>query len=318
VLDLADRHHLRMIVTLADYDEPRVSRLATTAGAIAQRYAGRPTILAYDLKNEPTFWLLQTAMYPNGGRPPLLSRELLDRYGEQSARFYIDAFRTTEEGMHGPLAIPERFSSDEAYVYHNNWILSYHLALEATAWATRTGRSDVEYVAQPEAASWRPLLDSLDTTYRAWLKPQIQAIRSVDPTTPITIGHHDPLIAALPANQQLDVITLHRYAPPGPDGRKDVRRQLQALRALFPGRPVVLGEFGYRATDLGEDVAAREEAAIWLQLLSDGYAGGLKWMLTDTRDGSDTMGLFRIDGTPRPVVQALGAVVQAAGSSSRR
>jgi len=310
VLDLADRYGLRVIVTLGDYDEPRVSQLAKIAGAIAERYSGRQTILAYDIRNEPTFWTLQTAIYPDKPRPPLLSRRLLETYGEQSAKFYIDAFRVSDEGKNGPLAIPERFSDDEAYVYHNNWILSYHLSLEATAWAAKTGRADVEYFSQPEAAQWKPLLEALDTTYAAWLGPQIQAIRAVDPVTPITLGQHDPLIAALPYNQQLDVITLHRYVSPGPDGVKDLRRQLLALRSMFPDKPILLGEFGYRATELGDDGAALEETATWLQLLADGFAGGLKWMLTDTRNGTDTMGLFRIDGSPRPVAYATAAVAR--------
>jgi hypothetical protein len=77
VLDLADQNGLRIILTLGDYDEPRVATLARIDGAIATRYAGRKTILAYDLRNEPTFWLLQSAMYPSGQRPPLLSRTLL-------------------------------------------------------------------------------------------------------------------------------------------------------------------------------------------------------------------------------------------------
>jgi hypothetical protein len=314
VLDLADRNTLRVVVTLGDYDEPRVSQLARIAGAIAERYAGRPTILAYDLHNEPTYWTLQTATYPDKSKAPILSRTLLDQYGEQSAKFYIDAFRASDEGKNGPLAIPERFSDDEAYVYHNNWILSYHLSLEATAWANATGRADVEYFSQPEAASWRPFLDALDASYAAWLGPQIQAIRAVDPTTPITVGQHDPLISALPSNQQLDVITLHRYVGAGPDGLRDLRKQLLALQALFPGRPVLLGEFGYRATELGDDGAAVEETATWLQLQADGFAGGLKWMLTDTRDGTDTMGLFRIDGSPRPIAYATAAIARLAAN----
>jgi hypothetical protein len=310
VLDAADRNNLRLIVTLGDYDEPRVSQLAKIAGAIAERYSGRPTILAYDLHNEPTYWTLQTAIYPDKSKAPILSRTLLGQYGEQSAKFYIDAFRASDEGKNGPLAIPERLSDDEAYVYHNNWILSYHLSLEATAWATANNRADVEYFTQPEAAQWKPFLDALDASYAAWLGPQIQAIRAADPNTPITIGQHDPLIASLPSNQQLDVITLHRYVAPGPDGLRDLRRQLVALRGVFPNKPVLLGEFGYRATDLGDDGAAVEETAAWLQLMADGFAGGLKWMLTDTRDGTDTMGLFRLDGSPRPVAYATAAIAR--------
>jgi hypothetical protein len=125
VLDLADNYGLRLIVTLGDWEEPRVSQLARIDGLIAERYAGRKTILAYDIRNEPTFWMLQSASYPGDAKPPLLSRKLLERYGEQAANHFIVAFRASDEGKRGPLAIPDRFSEDEAYVYHNNWILSY-------------------------------------------------------------------------------------------------------------------------------------------------------------------------------------------------
>jgi hypothetical protein len=312
VMDLADQHGLRLIVTLGDYDEPRVATLARIDGAISARYAGRKTILAFDLRNEPTFWLLQSAMYPNGQKPPLLSRKLLEQYGEQAANHYVVAFRASDEGQRGPLAIPERFSEDEAYVYHNNWIISYKLSLEATNWAKKTGRSDLEFFGSPEAARWRPFLEALDATYTAWLGPRIEAIRTGQPGAVITIGHHDPLIAALPANRQLDVISLHRYVPPGPDGLADQRRQLTALRAMYPDKPVMLGEFGHRATEIGDEAAAIEESATWLQLLADGFAGGLKWQLNDTRDGTDTMGLFRMDGSARPAAHASALIARLA------
>lgn len=304
VLDLADKHSLRLIVTLADWEEARIAQVARIDGLIAERYAGRQTILAYDLRNEPTFWQIQSASYPGDAKPPLLSRNLLDRYGEQAANHFIVAFRASDEGKRGPLAIPERFSEDEAYVYHNNWILSYKLSLEATDWSKKTGRSDLEFFTSPEAARWRPFLESLNMTYAAWLSPRIDAIRKADPGAVLTIGHHDPLIAALPANSTFDVITLHRYGPPGPGGLADQKRQLGALRALFHDKPVLLGEFGHRATEIGDERVAIEESAAWLQLLTEGYAGGLKWMLNDSRDGTDTMGMFRMDGSARPVAHA--------------
>jgi len=312
VMDLADQHGLRLILTLGDYDEPRVARLATIDGAIAARYASRKTILAFDLRNEPTFWMLQSAMYPNDQKPPLLSRALLERYGEQAANHFIVAFRSSDEGQRGPLAIPERFSEDEAYVYHNNWIMSYKLSLEATDWAKRTGRSDLEFLGSPEAVRWRPFLGALDATYKAWMEPRITAIRKGNPNAVITIGHHDLLIAALPSNGLLDAISLHRYVPPGPEGLADQRRQLMALRVLYPEKAIMLGEFGHRATEIGEDAAAVEETATWMQLLADGFAGGLKWQLNDTRDGTDTMGMYRMDGSPRPIVSAAAQIAQLA------
>ncbi|MGE3272563.1 MAG: hypothetical protein AB7P40_27725, partial [Chloroflexota bacterium] len=316
VLDLADKYGLRLIVTLADWEESRVSQISRIDGAIAARYKGRSTILAYDLRNEPTFWMLQSASYPGDEKPPLLSRKLLKIYGEQAANKFIVAFRASDEGQRGPLAIPERFSEDEAYVYHNNWIMSYKLSLEAADWAKKTGRSDLEFFSSPDAARWQPFLEALDETYAAWLEPRLKAIRKGDPKAVVTIGHHDSLIAGLPSNQKLDVISLHRYSPAGPDGLADQRRQLQALRTLYPDKPIMLGEFGHRATELGEDAVAIDEAATWLQLLTDGYAGGLKWMLNDTRDGTDTMGMFRMDGSPRPIAHASAMISQLALAGS--
>ncbi len=312
VLDLADQHGLRLILTLADYDERRLERLTRIDGAIAARYAGRKTILAYDLRNEPTFWMLQSADYPDDKKPPLFSRKLMDRYGEQAANHYVVAFRASDEGQRGPLAIPDRFSEEEAYVYHNNWILSYRLSQAATDWALQTGRSDLEYFGSPEGARWKPFLEALDATYSAWLDPRLKAIRKADPKATITIGHHDALMAALPANRKLDVMSLHRYVPPGLAGLADQQRQVQALRTLFPDKPVMMGEFGHRATEIGDEAAAVEESATWLHLLADGYAGGLKWMLNDTRDGTDTMGMYRMDATPRPVAYAASMIARLA------
>ena len=81
---------------------------------------------------------------------------------------------------------------------------------------------------------------------------------------------------------------------------------------MFPDKPVVLGEFGYRATELGDEARPLRSPPTWLQLLADGFAGGLKWMLNDTRDGTDTMGLFRIDGSPRPIAIATTKIAQIA------
>jgi hypothetical protein len=304
VVDLARQHGLMLIVTFGDYDQPRVGEVAKTSAQIARRYAGHPSILAYELRNEPTFWTLQTARYPNGAQPPLLSRRPVEEYGEQAARHYIEAFRASEEGTSGPLAIPEWFSEDDAYYYHNNWLLSYKLSLEASSWALDRGASDLAYFTSPGAARWRSFLHALNATFEAWLDPQIDALRAADPTKPISVGHHEALLAALPANRKLDFVSLHRYSPPGLSGLQDQSRTLAALRSLFPDKPVVLGEFGHRTTELGEAQAAIEEAALFAQLRADGYAGGLKWLLTDTRDATDTMGLFRMDGSAKPLAYA--------------
>jgi hypothetical protein len=273
VMDLADQHGLRLILTLADYDEPRVATLARIDGAISARYANAddPGGAAGE-----GFWMLQSAMYPGDQKPPLQSRKLLERYGEQAANHFIVAFRASDEGQRGPLAIPERYSEDEAYVYHNNWIMSYKLSLEATDWSKKTGKSDLEFFSSSAAARWRPFLEALDATYKVWMEPRIEAIRKGNPNAVITMGHHDALIAALPSNALLDVISLHRYVPPGPDGLADQRQRIPMYgQRLFTQSGVTTelrslgcaGEFGALPPD-GEPArnlrCRHEETSTWI------------------------------------------------------
>ena len=125
--------------------------------------------------------MLQSAMYPNGQKPPLLSRTLLDHYGEQAARHYIVAFRASDEGQRGPLAIPERFSERRGVRLPQQLDPLVQALAGGDGLGEETGRADLEYFSSPEAARWRPLLDALDATYRAWMEPQIQAIRAAIP-----------------------------------------------------------------------------------------------------------------------------------------
>ncbi|MFN8526771.1 MAG: hypothetical protein U0821_27020 [Chloroflexota bacterium] len=303
VVDLAEQRGHRLIVTLGDYDELRVAEVARVSGLIAQRYAGRAGILAYDLGNEPSVWGLQKARYPGPTRPPMQSSVVLDAYGVRASREYVDAFRLSEDGRHGPQAVPGWMTADEVFVYHNTWIYSTDLAGEAAAWSAATGEPQLAYFETPQAARWQPLIQALDQTLRAWIEPRLQAIRQADPTRPITIGHHDPLLMMLPANRLLDFQSPHFYPPPDAAGLDLLRRSLQRVKARFPDQPIILGEFGVRSTEPGEDAAAIYESAVWLAAALDGHGGGLKWMLTDSRGGTDSMGLYDVHNQPKALAR---------------
>lgn len=299
VLDTATRLGIGLIITFGDYDETRVSEVARVSGLIARRYAGHPAIAAYDLGNEPSFWILQSARYPDRSRPPLQSTRLIDIYGERAARIYVDAFRLGPEGRKGPLAVPDWMSGDETYHWHNHWVMSHDLAREGLAWAARTGRPPLEYVWSADGAHWGELVAALDATYEAWLLPRVNAVREADPSKPLTVGHHDALLMSLPANRHLDFQSPHLYMPPDAAGLGRIRATLAALRARFPSHPIMLGEFGVRTTEPGERVAAIYESAVWLAGAIDSWSGAAKWMLTDTREGTDSMGMFGTRGEPK-------------------
>lgn len=307
VVGLAEKRNLQLVLSLHDYGERDLARVSATAGQITQRYRGRPGILAFDLKNEPRFGDLALAKYPR--QPPLQQNALIDQFGEQLPRDQLAAYRASDEGIK---TIPSYLSDDEAWVYTNNLRLYREMLAEATAWVQGHGGTTLDYLDDAEGQKWAPLTDALNATLQAWLDPQLRAIRQADPTRSVTVDHVDAVMARLPANDALDFQSFHRY--PAGSGAS-IRANLNVLKLIeqaHAGKPFVLSEFGYATDTVDPDRAALDETAIMLGLLSEHAAGGSKWMLNDMPEGFNmrerTLGAFRLDGSPKPVVGALAAL----------
>src|SRR5207248_6954927 len=99
--------------------------------------------------------------------------------------------------------------------------------------------------------------------------------------------------------------TFHRYPGTGAASIRSTLNLLQQLQAAHPGKPVILGEFGYATETVDPERAALEETAVVLGVLAGGGAGASKWMLNDMPAGFNmrerTLGAFRLDGSPKPV-----------------
>ncbi|MBI3979561.1 MAG: cellulase family glycosylhydrolase [Chloroflexi bacterium] len=80
VLGLAEQHGISLIVTLYDYREDDLAKVAALDGAIARRYATRRAVLAYDLKNEPHYQDLadEQILLPGDGRRRPESQQRLE------------------------------------------------------------------------------------------------------------------------------------------------------------------------------------------------------------------------------------------------
>lgn len=271
VLDLADRHDLKLIITLADYPEKRLASVVQLDVALASRYRSRPTILAYDLKNEPHFGNLAHTEYPPGVYVPLQTIAYV-----RILTAYIQFF---QQGL---------------------------------AWAAARHATIVHYFQSPESAAWTPLKNALDQTFGAWLKPQLDGIRAVDPGRPLTVGQADPVIASLSVNDWLDFRTLHCYPPATDAGVASCLALFDAVRATVPNRPLILEEFGISNADADEQRSAALEVAIVRGVCAHGGVGACKWMLNDFPKGfnarQDAFGMYRGDGTAKPVVAAFDAL----------
>jgi hypothetical protein len=320
VVMLAEKRGLQLVVSLHDYGERDLTKVAATAGQIAQRYRGRPGILAFDVKNEPRFGDLALTRYPTPA--PLQTGQLVDAYGERLKMDELAAYRASDEGSK---AVPSYLSEREAWVYINNLRLYREMLADAAAFVRERSFSatTLDYLdLDPAGQKWTPLIKTLNGTLEAWLAPQVQAIRRADPGRAITVDHVDAVLARLSANDSLDFQSLHRY--PGANAAS-IRSNLSLLRSLesaHPRQPYMLSEFGYATDSLDPERAAVYETAIMLGLLGQHAAGGLKWMLNDMPQGFNmrerTMGAFRLDGSPKPTVGALSelrAYLNASGSA---
>ncbi len=309
IVGLAEKRGVHLIVSLHDYGESNLTSVAATASKIAQRYRARAGILAYDLKNEPRFNDLALARYPSP--PPLQQRGLVDRFGERLARADLAEYRASDEGRK---SVPASLADDAAWQYVNNLLLYREMLAEASAWVRERGFrvTTLDYLGDAAGQKWAPLIAALNGTLQAWLAPQIEAIRRGDPTRPVTVAHVDAVLAKLPANDVLDYQTLHRYPATGAASVRATLALAKSLQAAHVGKPFVLGEFGYATDTVDPERAALHESAVMLGLLSQHAAGGIKWMLNDMPEGFNmrerTLGAFRLDGSPKPLVGALAAL----------
>jgi hypothetical protein len=165
-----------------------------------------------------------------------------------------------------------------------------------------------------------------------WTRRQVAAIKSADPDALVTVGLIQWSVPALlprvshysgfrPARQAryLDFLEIHFY--PLAKGfyeyasAEDEVRNLAYLESVvrevaMPGKPVVIGEFGWYGggqltIDQGKHPAATEERqARWCRRLvetTDGFAvGWLNWGFYDhpqARDVSQLTGLLTVEGT---------------------
>ncbi len=319
VVSTAEKHGLQLIVSLHDYGERDLGRVAGTAGKIAQRYRGRGGILAFDLKNEPRFGDLSLTKY--SAPPALQTGGLIEALGERLPRDELAAYRASDEGTK---TIPSYLNDDEAWAYINNLRLYREMLAEAGNWVRDHNfqTTTLDYLDDAAGQRWAPMIRALNQTLAAWLGPQVQAIRGADPSRSITVDHVDAVLARLPANDVLDYQSLHRYPGTGAGSVRSNLNLLAGLERAHPGKPYVLSEFGYATQTVNAEQASLAETAIMLGLLSQHAAGGAKWMLNDMPDGFNmrerTLGAFRLDGSPKPIVGALSALhayVSATGSA---
>ncbi len=308
VVEIAGQLNLKLLITLADYDELNLAQLNRVDSLIAGHLAGSPVILGYDLKNEPQFYDLAGGKYPDNQRPALLSDSFIQTYGERITQKDSDSWRLTPAGQ---VAVPETLDSRTAYYYTNAYKVFLDFLDEGSKWVVSQPRTAnfMDWLAAPDTNYWKPFVEALNSTLNSWIGARLAPIKTQDPDRPTTIGFNHPYFAYLKANQALSFVSLHRFAAEGAASIYTTLNMLDQLRTRHANHPVVLEEFGYTnshglSKEVPLNLTANYEDAVWLFLYSRSFAGGFKWMLTSFPTGANqeenNFGLLDDQGQPKP------------------
>ena len=283
VLQIAAENKLMVMLTFNDAHRLDLAFVAGIDAKIAHRYQDDPVIMGWDLENEPRFYNIAAAVYPQANPAPIQTNILVDHYGAQISQ--QEALTLQSQGR-----IPRHLNPQHAFYYIN--ALQYFVAFagDANQWISRSGKNLVDYMYSTASARWHKLIEVLNGTMAAWLAVRQTPVRNADPNHLTTVGYNWLYLAALAANRTLDFQQYHKYGVASLSATNRTFQDLAGMQTAFPNHPIILGEFGYSnfttsnpatAKPVSDHVTALFESAVLAHMRAKGFAGALKWMLND-------------------------------------
>lgn len=307
VLSIAQDHQLKVLLTFNDAHYLNLGRVAELDAKIANRYKDVPTIFGYDLENEPVFYNLAAAVYPDNYQAPIQTSQLVDHYGQRVSR--DEALAMQQERR-----IPSHLDADKAFFYINALRLFLEYDKAINTFVNQGKGAIVDFMLSNEAKPWHPLIGVLDGTVEVWIKARMDPIRATGCRHLLTVGWNWMHFASLPANRLLDFQEYHNYAGLSWAGFNTNITHLEALRRAFPDHPIIFGEFGWSnqstqnpatSQPVSGDKTALFEAATLAYMRAKNFGGGIKWMLNDVDISHNpyeaNFGVYKSQDQPKPV-----------------
>ncbi len=282
-LSIAQDHNLKVLLTFNDAHYLNLGRVGEVDAKIANRYKDVSTIFACDLENEPVFYTLAAAVYPDGYEAPIQTSQLVDCYGPRVSR-------EESKQMQQERRIPSHLDDDNAFYYINGLRLFLEYDQAINTFVNQGQGSIVDFMLSTEAEPWYTMIGVLDGTVDTWLKARIDPVRATGCRHLLTVGWSWMHFAALPANRQLDFQEYHNYPGLSWAGFNTNVSHLQALRQAFPDHPIIFGEFGWSnqsnrnplaSQPVADDRTALYEAATLAYMRANDFGGAFKWVLND-------------------------------------
>ncbi|MBN1992547.1 MAG: LysM peptidoglycan-binding domain-containing protein [Anaerolineae bacterium] len=306
-LSIAQDHHLLVLLTLNDAHALNLERVGQLDAKIAARYRDVPTLCAYDLENEPVFYNLVAAVYPEAYRPPVHTGQLIDHYGERVGP--AEALELQRQRR-----IPGHLDEETAYYYINALRIFLEYDAAVNTFVKQGQGTLIDFMLSDDSRPWYPLISVLDGTVEKWLQARLEPIRATGCRQLLTVGWNWLHFAGLPANRLLDFQAYHNYTPLSMHGFNTNIAHLEGLRRAFPHQPIIFGEFGWSnqsgTTSSGSrpvpaEYTALYEAATLAFLRANEFAGGFKWMLNDVASTDNpyeaSFGVFSVGDQAKPV-----------------
>jgi len=331
ILHLADKYNIYLLLHPTAHPRQDGRELTQLFDDLSQLAAGEPMVIGYDLMNEP--YITTVGSVRMNARPAdILRFDAWRRYARQDAYDapWVDSMAQNRTGW-PPLS--EWTSTDEA----RSLLAAYSmLSRFSEQYILPKDYSSLYGLPIPPAfdQTRRDFWTSVDKTFADWIALH-ESIRTNHPGAMVTVGYNT-LLTMLPANAKLDFVSHHLYQPPV--SYADLQKAMTTfdrLHALWPDKPITLGEFGSSCrtplpdgTTLDMHNAAVTEMMIWLYAWANGFDGAMSWMLSDwpvalmdysapwiskqRRTYESAFGMYCYDGTPtgapKPIVCAVKAM----------
>jgi hypothetical protein len=283
IIELARKYQIYLILQPREHPLPTNEDLIKVFQRNASVVNNETIVLGYDFMNEPSITMIGSVKM-NGQPSEILKQKVYERYPDKYFdKKWVDhtyenpGWPEIGKWIHGNDAknLYAAYSTAKLYIEKFNPAADYSCLYGV----------DGQLPIEPE---YKEFFSAVDNTFAYWIYSHEQAIRQLDKKHFFTVGYNTSL-AALPCNTMLDFTSHHIYQMPYSfeDMKKSVTT-FDRLRALWPKKPITLGEFGFSGgikmpdgNYLGNDGASIGEMMVYLYSFANDYSGAYLWMLSE-------------------------------------
>ncbi|MCE5340985.1 MAG: glycoside hydrolase family 5 protein [Planctomycetaceae bacterium] len=283
IIELARKYQIYLILQPREHPLPTDKAMINVFKRTAEVAGGETIVLGYDLMNEPYITMIGSVR-ANGRPSEILQQKVYERYSD---KYYDKKWVEYAYSNPGWPEIGKWIKGTDAknlyaaYSMGKQYIEKFNQSSDYSCLYGINGQLSIE----PE---YKDFIGAVDSTFAYWISSHQQAMRQLDKNHFYTVGYNTSL-AALPCNKMLDFTSHHIYQMPY--SYEDVKKAVTTfdrLRALWPNKPITMGEFGFSSglkmpdgKYLGQNASSVGEMMVYLYAFAHDYSGAYLWLLSE-------------------------------------